>query len=196
MKSDIILSGVGGQGILSIAAAIGMAAIEKGLQLKQAEVHGMSQRGGAVQSHLRISDQEIASDLIPLGAADLIISVEPMEALRYLPYLNKNAWLITNINPFVNIPDYPEHEKVLKEIRKIKNHVIIDADQIAKDLKSPRSSNMVILGAASLNIDIPVEFFLKGIAQIFEKKGAEIVSVNEEAFQAGRKASLQYSSQF
>jgi indolepyruvate ferredoxin oxidoreductase, beta subunit len=193
MKSDIILSGVGGQGILSIAAAIGMAAIERGLKLKQAEVHGMSQRGGAVQSHLRVSDWEIASDLIPLGAADLIISVEPMEALRYLPYLSKNAWIITNISPFVNIPDYPEHEEILKEIRKIKNHVIIDADQIAKDLKSPRSSNMVILGAASQYIDIPEEYFLKGISQIFGRKGEEIVTINKKAFMLGKQASMEYS---
>jgi indolepyruvate ferredoxin oxidoreductase beta subunit len=193
MKSDIILSGVGGQGILSIAAAIGMAAIDKGLKLKQAEVHGMSQRGGAVQSHLRISDWEIASDLIPLGGADLIISVEPMEALRYLPYLNKEGWVITNISPFVNIPDYPDHEEILKEIRKVKNHVIIDADQIAKDLKSPRSSNMVILGAASQYIDIPEDYFLEGISQIFGRKGEEIVSVNKKAYMAGKKASVNYS---
>ena len=88
------MSGVGGQGILSIAAAIGEAALKEGLYMKQAEVHGMSQRGGDVQSNLRLSDQPIASDLIPLGHADLIISLEPMESLRYLPYLSKEVgWL-------------------------------------------------------------------------------------------------------
>ena len=85
MKQDIILSGVGGQGILSIATIIGEAATQAGLTLKQAEVHGMSQRGGDVQSNLRTSSDEILSDLIPQGAADIIISLEPMEALRYVP---------------------------------------------------------------------------------------------------------------
>ncbi|MCD4681496.1 MAG: 2-oxoacid:acceptor oxidoreductase family protein, partial [Bacteroidales bacterium] len=105
MKKDIILAGVGGQGILSIAAIIGYAAVNTGLFLKQAEVHGMSQRGGDVQSNLRLSDKEIASDLIPKGKADLIISVEPMESLRYLPWLSTEGWLITNTNPYINIPN-------------------------------------------------------------------------------------------
>ena len=96
MKTDMILSGVGGQGILSIAAVVGEAAVNEGLYMKQAEVHGMSQRGGDVQSNLRLSDQPIASDLIPKGQADLIVSLEPMEALRYLPYLKKDGWLVTN----------------------------------------------------------------------------------------------------
>jgi indolepyruvate ferredoxin oxidoreductase beta subunit len=155
MKSDIILSGVGGQGILSIAATIGMAALENNLFLKQAEVHGMSQRGGAVQSHLRISEKEIASDLIPLGKADLIISVEPMESLRYLPWLSENGWLVTNTTPFVNIPDYPEMKDLLDEIEKLPHHIAINADEIARQVKSPRSSNMVMLGAASPFLDLP-----------------------------------------
>jgi indolepyruvate ferredoxin oxidoreductase beta subunit len=122
MKTDIILAGVGGQGILSIAATIGMAALHKNLYLKQAEVHGMSQRGGAVQSNMRISDKEIASDLIPMGAADIILSVEPMESLRYLPYLKKDGWLVTNTTPFINITNYPEIEEVLAEVKKQKNY--------------------------------------------------------------------------
>ncbi len=131
MKSDIILSGVGGQGILSIAATIGMAALENHLHLKQAEVHGMSQRGGAVQSHLRISEKEIASDLIPLGKADLIISVEPMESLRYLPWLSENGWLVTNTTPFANIPDYPDMKEVLAEIEMLPHQIAINADEIS-----------------------------------------------------------------
>ena len=124
MKADIILSGVGGQGILSIAAVIGEAALKEGLYMKQAEVHGMSQRGGDVQSNLRLSDQPIASDLIPLGQADLIISLEPMEALRYLPYLKKDGWLVTNSQPFINIPNYPEVEKVNEELGKLPHKVV------------------------------------------------------------------------
>ena len=186
MKCDIILSGVGGQGILTIAAAIGMAALESELYLKQAEVHGMSQRGGAVQSNLRLSDKEIASDLIPYGQADLILSVEPMESLRYLPYLSDNGWLVTNSKPFINIPDYPDIEKIMEEIKKNPNHLILDADKIAKDLGSPRSANIIMLGAASLYIDIPIENFEKGIQKLFGRKGEEVVKVNIEALHKGR----------
>ncbi len=186
MKCDIILSGVGGQGILTIAAAIGMAALENDLYLKQAEVHGMSQRGGAVQSNLRLSDKEIASDLIPYGQADLILSVEPMESLRYLPYLSDNGWLVTNSKPFINIPDYPDIEKIMEEIKKNPNHLILDADKMAMDLGSPRSANIIMLGAASLYIDIPIENFEKGIQKLFGRKGEEVVKVNIEALHKGR----------
>ena len=157
MKTDIILSGVGGQGILSIAAVIGEAAIHNGLYMKQAEVHGMSQRGGDVQSNLRISDKPIASDLIPLGKADLIISLEPMEALRYLPYLAKDGWIVTNSTPFINIPNYPEPEDVIKEINKMPHKIILDVDTIAKESGSPRTANIVMLGAASPFLGIPYE---------------------------------------
>jgi len=188
MKSDIVLSGVGGQGILSIASIIGLAAIENNLFLKQSEVHGMSQRGGDVQSHLRLSGKPISSDLIPLGKADLIISVEPMESLRYLPWLSKTGWLVTNSAPFINIPDYPPVDDILNEIRKIKNHRIVEADAIAKELGSSRSGNMVILGAASLYIDLPFSSLENAVKELFEKKGEEIVAVNLKALRAGRNA--------
>lgn len=189
MKTDIILAGVGGQGILSIAAVIGLAAVKKGLYIKQAEVHGMSQRGGDVQSHLRISDTPIASDLIPIGGADMILSVEPMEALRYLPYLSPAGWLITNTTPFINIPSYPEKDALIAEIRKVKNHVAIDADTIAKDLGMPKSSNIVILGAASSHLkNIPFEDFELGIRELFGRKGEEVVDANLKALRAGKDA--------
>ncbi len=187
MKSDIILSGVGGQGIVSIAAVIGMAALENNLFIKQSEVHGMSQRGGAVQSHLRISETEIASDLIPQGKADLIISVEPMESLRYLPYLKEDGWIVTNTTPFINIPDYPNLTELLKEIEKIPNHIAINADEIARQVKSPRSSNMVVLGAASHFVDVPYSALENGVKRIFERKGEKIVQLNLEAMRAGRE---------
>jgi len=187
MKSDIILAGVGGQGILSIAATIGMAALENDLHLKQSEVHGMSQRGGSVQSHLRISDKPISSDLIPVGQANIIISVEPMESLRYLNYLINDGWVVTNSRPFLNIPDYPELEEVLDEIKSLKNHVLLDADKIAREIKSARSSNMVILGAASPFIDIPYESLESGIRKIFGRKGEKIVNLNIDALKAGRE---------
>ncbi|MEZ5084459.1 MAG: indolepyruvate oxidoreductase subunit beta [Bacteroidales bacterium] len=187
MKQDIILAGVGGQGILSIAAAIGMAAVDKGLYLKQAEVHGMSQRGGDVHSNLRISDKEIASDLIPLGKGDLIISVEPMESLRYLPMLSQNGWLITNSVPFVNIPNYPNIDEILNEIRKFNNHIIIDANKIANDIGSRRSANIVILGAASPFLNLEFASLENAVAELFKTKGQDIIDVNINALHMGRE---------
>jgi indolepyruvate ferredoxin oxidoreductase beta subunit len=186
MKNDIILAGVGGQGILSIAAAIGLAAVENKLHLKQSEVHGMSQRGGDVQSHFRLSDKPVYSDLIPYGRADLVISVEPMEALRYLPWLSARGWLVTNSNAFVNIPDYPDVEEILKEIRKLKNHVILDADSVARECGSARSGNMVILGASSSHIDMPFSSLENAVRKLFSRKGEEIVEINLKALRAGR----------
>ena len=187
MKADIILAGVGGQGILSIAASIGMAALDNELYIKQAEVHGMSQRGGAVQSNLRISSKPIASDLIPLGNADLILSVEPMESLRYLPYLAENGWLITNSNPYVNIADYPDMGAIKEQIAVHPNHVLLDADKIASDLGSRKVSNMVILGAATPFIQIPYQHFESGIRAIFGRKGEEMVLLNLEALRKGKE---------
>ncbi len=190
MKRDIILSGVGGQGILSIAAIIGYAAVDMGLYLKQAEVHGMSQRGGDVQSNLRLSDKEIASDLIPKGKADIIISVEPMESLRYLPWLGPDGWLITNTTPFINIPNYPESDIVLSKIRSLKNNVALDADSMAKELNAPKSANMIILGAASPYLEIPFENLKNAVKAIFGRKGDDVVNQNIAALEAGRAVAL------
>lgn len=185
MKTDIILSGVGGQGILSIAAAIGEAALKEGLNMKQAEVHGMSQRGGDVQSNLRLSDRPIASDLIPLGHADLIISLEPMESLRYLPYLNKEGWLVTNSQPFINIPNYPDLEKVKAELDKLPHKVVLDVEAIAKEAGSMRAANIVMLGAATPFLGIEYEKIEDGVRSIFARKGEEIVAMNLKALKAG-----------
>ena len=190
MKKDIILAGVGGQGILTIATVIGTAALHEGLQLKQAEVHGMSQRGGDVQSNLRISSDNIASDLIPEGKADLIISVEPMESLRYLNMLNKkNGWLITSINPFINIPDYPELEDVLNHVWSIPRNVTIDAEEVAKDLGTVKAANIVVLGAASPYLGLKYESLESAIKMIFAKKGDDIINLNLKALEAGKKLS-------
>jgi len=188
MKIDIILCGVGGMGALSSAAIISQAALEMGMYMKQAETHGMAQRGGDVQSHLRLSDKEIASDLIPDGQCDIIISVEPMEALRYLPFLNKEeGWVITNENPFINIPNYPEKEEVLAEVRKVKNSIVFNADKIALDLGNPKGTNMVVLGAASKYLKIDIEKLENAIRSIFGRKGEEVVMANINALRAGRE---------
>ena len=192
MKKDIILAGVGGQGILSIAAIIGTAAMGAGLYLKQAEVHGMSQRGGDVHSNLRLSDKPVASDLIPKGHTDMIIAVEPMEALRYISMLAEDGWLITNSTPFVNIKNYPEPEDILREIRLLKQHIIIDADQIAKDLGNKRAANMVILGAALPFLGMDIKLFHDAIDTIFGRKGEEVVQMNIDALKAGYDFAVNY----
>ncbi len=186
MKQDIILAGVGGQGILSIATVIGAAALEQGLYLKQAEVHGMSQRGGDVQSHLRLSSDPIYSDLIPRGGASLIVSLEPMEALRYIPWLAQDGLIVTNTTPLVNIPNYPDMEKVMAALRKYPHVMALDADAIAKELNNPRGANMVLLGAMSTGLDIlEPEHLREGIRRVFARKGEAVVEANLKAFDAG-----------
>ncbi|PID87745.1 MAG: indolepyruvate oxidoreductase [Bacteroidia bacterium] len=193
MKADIILAGVGGQGILSIAATLGTAALDLNLYMKQSEVHGMSQRGGDVSSNMRISSNPINSDLIPMGKADIILSVEPMESLRYTHFLKPEGWVITNSKPFKNIPNYPDIDQVYTEIKKTKNYVLIDADDIAKKIKSARSSNIVMLGAATPYLDMDYEAFKHALQTIFGRKGQEVVDKNIQALEAGRKFALEQS---
>jgi len=187
MRADIILSGVGGQGILSIAAVIGEAAVHQNLYMKQAEVHGMSQRGGDVQSNLRISDQPIYSDLIAKGKANLIVSLEPMEALRYLPYLAPNGWMVTNSTPLINMTNYPDAEALQKALDAVPNKIVFDVDTIAKEVGSTRVSNIVMLGAATPFLGIAYEEIENGIKRIFERKGPDIVALNLKALAAGKR---------
>ncbi len=190
MKRDIILAGVGGQGILSIATVIGDAALNEGLYLKQAEVHGMSQRGGDVQSNLRLSSEPIYSDLISKGGADLIISLEPMEALRYLPYLKEDGWIVTSSKPFVNIPNYPDIEDVIAHVKAVKNHVLVDVEALAKEAGAPtQAANMVLLGAAIPMLEIDHDKIIAGVKRIFARKGEAIVAANVAAIEAGFRAS-------
>ncbi len=190
MKKDIILAGVGGQGILSIATVIGEAALAEGLYLKQAEVHGMSQRGGDVQSNLRLSSEPIHSDLIPMGGADLIISLEPMEALRYLPYLKPDGWIVTSSVPFVNIPNYPDINEVINHIKNIPNHILLDVDALAKEAGAPsQAANMVLLGASIPMLDIDYEKMIAGVQRVFARKGEAIVQSNTAAIEAGYRNS-------
>ena len=187
MKTDIILCGVGGQGILSIATIIGEAAMKENMYIKQAEVHGMSQRGGDVQSNLRISSEPIASDLIPLGQADVIISMEPMEALRYLPFLSKDGWIITSATPFVNIPNNPEMEKVNAALNNVKNVIVVDIEQLAKDNGVPRSANVILLGAAQKALGIEYAKLEEAVKRVFARKGEKIVEANIKALALGRE---------
>lgn len=186
MKTDIILAGVGGQGILSIAAVLGYAAMESGMQVKQAEVHGMSQRGGDVQSHLRISTEPIHSDLIPKGEADIVLSVEPLESLRYLEYLAPEGRLITNTTPERNIPNYPDIDEIMDSIANVSGSLAIDADAIATEAKNKRGMNMVMTGAASPFLSVTFEAVVEAVRRVFARKGDDIVAANIAALEVGR----------
>ncbi len=188
MKQDIILAGVGGQGILSIAFVIDNAALKEGLSFKQAEVHGMSQRGGAVQSHLRLSSRQIYSDLIPRGEADMLLSVEPLETLRYFDYLSPQGIVVTSSTPYMNIQDYPELDAVLKKIRSVEKCVIVDSEKLAKEAGSSRAQNMVMLGAASPFLMLKRENLIEFIRVLFQPRGEKIVEINLRAFELGSDA--------
>ena len=186
MKKDSILCGVGGQGILSIATVIGEAATIAGINLKQAEVHGMSQRGGDVQSNLRLSTEKIYSDLIPQGGADLVISMEPMESLRYLPFLAKNGTIVTSSKPFINIPNYPDEDALQAELDALPSVVKLDIESVAKDAGNVRGANMVLLGMAAPFLEIiTVDQLRQAITTIFARKGEAVVDANLKAFDMG-----------
>jgi indolepyruvate ferredoxin oxidoreductase beta subunit len=187
MQKNILIAGVGGQGILTIASIIDLAAMNLGLNLKQAEVHGMSQRGGAVESHLRISSKEIFSDLIPMGKADLILSIEPMESLRYLPFLSPDGIIVTATEPYENINNYPDLQELLKSIQNSASSMLVEAKSIAKEAGSPRVYNIALLGAASPYIGIDSEELEKAIEMFFERKGDKIVTMNLKAFRLGKE---------
>ncbi len=193
MNINIILSGVGGQGILTIAAVLDTAALSENLNIKQSEVHGMSQRGGAVQSHVRISDSEIYSDLIPEGKADMILSVEPMELLRYIPYLKKDGWLVTDSKSFENILDYPKRDALYKQIKTYKNHIIINATSEAKKIGNSKAANMILLGAASTLLPLSKESLTEAIKKLFARKSEKIVKLNLEAFEKGIERAQNYT---
>lgn len=189
MKKDIILAGVGGQGILTIATIIGDAAAVAGLSLKQAEVHGMSQRGGDVQSNLRLSTDEIYSDLIKQGTADLIISMEPMEALRYVEYLNNEAWVVTSSQPFKNIPNYPDEQQLADEVAALPHVASLPIEDIARQNSMPKSANVILLGMAARYIEILTpEQLRQSIARVFASKGEAVVQLNQQAFDLGLNA--------
>jgi indolepyruvate ferredoxin oxidoreductase beta subunit len=188
MKQDVVLAGVGGQGILSIAFVIDNAALKKGFKIKQAEVHGMAQRGGAVQSHLRLSEEDIHSDLIPKGQADMILSVEPLETLRYIDYLGPGGRIVSSSTPMVNIPDYPDLEEIIAEISTISGSVVVDSGELAREAGAGRSQNMVMLGAASPYLILEEADLTEFIEMLFRDRGEKMVDINRKAFSLGRQA--------
>ena len=188
MKCDIVLAGVGGQGILTIAAILGQVAVEQNIHVKQSEVHGMSQRGGSVSAHLRLSSDPIRADQITDGTADIVVAMEPMEALRCQQSLAPDGVLIANTTPVVNIPDYPEPEKILDDLRQLPKAVLIDGDGIAKSIGNPRSVNIVILGAISNHLGLDPKLLEDAVTRRFAAKGEKVVAANLQAFEAGRNA--------
>lgn len=190
MKQDIILAGVGGQGILSIAYVIDNAALADGLSFKQAEVHGMAQRGGAVQSHMRLADGRIWSDLIPKGEADMILSVEPLEAVRYFDFLRPDGIVVTSSTPYRNIPDYPDLETVLGAIRRAPRSVVVDSEKLAKEAGTVKAQNIVLLGAASSFLILKEASLLATIDALFRGLGPAVLEANLRAFDLGKKAAL------
>jgi indolepyruvate ferredoxin oxidoreductase, beta subunit len=190
MKLDMILSGVGGQGILSISYLICNASLDKGLNFKQAEVHGMAQRGGAVQSHLRISDQPIASDLVPQGGAQLILSVEPLEVFRYLSYFDPEGQIVTSTVPYKNISNYPDESVLMEMLKLLPKKILIDAKSIAQDIGNIKTQNMVILGAGAPFLHFSADDFDSHIEKLFSKKSEKIVKMNKDAIRAGYEIAL------
>jgi len=188
MKYDIMLAGVGGQGVLSLAALIGRAAVAEGLYVKQSEVHGMAQRGGAVLSHLRLSSEPIASDLIPLGTAEMILSMEPLESLRYLDYLSPSGAVVTATDPFQNIPDYPPQDEVLAQVRRVSGSVLVEAERLARAAGEVLTKNTVMVGAAAHRLPLERKSFDGAIQQTFGAKGERALTVNFAAFEAGWQA--------
>ncbi len=188
MRFDIIFAGVGGQGVLSMAAIIGRAALSEGIHAKQSEVHGMAQRGGAVQAHLRLSDHAIESDLISLGTAHLILSLEPLEALRYLSTLSPSGTLVTAAKPFVNIPDYPDVADVLARVRELPHALVVEAERIAMGAGDVQTLNTVMVGAVVRLLPLRTESIEKAVAATFASKGDAVVKANLAALHAGEQA--------
>jgi indolepyruvate ferredoxin oxidoreductase, beta subunit len=185
MEKNLILCGVGGQGILSISFVICNAALEKGWNFKQAEVHGMAQRGGAVQSHLRIASSPIASDLIPTGQADLILSVEPLEVFRYIDYLKPDGMVITSNVPYVNISNYPDESQIASLLDRLPNKIVVNSKEIAQSIGSTRIQNIIMLGTAAPILGFKPEDFYPSLEQLFQRKGDKIVQMNKDAVLKG-----------
>jgi len=186
MKFDVVLAGVGGQGVLSVAAIIAAAAMKAGLEVRQSEVHGMAQRGGAVQAHLRLSDRQIVSDLIPRGGAHMILAMEPLESLRYVSYLSPEGVLVSSSVPYLNIPDYPDLKTLLEAIRRLPRHLLLDAVQLAGG--SARAANMALVGAAARYLPVGRAQLQAAIREAFAGKGGEVSAANLKAFEAGLQA--------
>ena len=189
MRCDLVIAGVGGQGVLSVAMIVAEAARREGLTVKQTEVHGMAQRGGAVHATLRISSEPIASELIPAGSADLVLGMEPIEALRHLDLLAAGGALITAADPMEGIAGYPPIDQIHDQVRSFGGR-LVDARAIAREAGSPRSANVVMIGAASTVLPLPAATIETCVQDAFAAKGERIAAANLRAFRAGALAAV------
>ncbi|MBU1226293.1 MAG: indolepyruvate oxidoreductase subunit beta [Actinobacteria bacterium] len=188
MKADVVLAGVGGQGVLSVAVILAEAGRRQGLQVKQGEVHGMSQRGGAVFASVRLADAPIDSDLVPRGSADLLVGLEPLEALRYVEFLGPGGILVTSADSMENIPNYPPLEEVHRMVALVPDSVLVEAGALAMEVGSPRAANVVMVGAASVFLPLDADLVAACVADGFAAKGERVAAINRRAFEAGRAA--------
>jgi indolepyruvate ferredoxin oxidoreductase beta subunit len=193
MKYDVILAGVGGQGVLSVASVIAHAALDEGLEVRQSEVHGMAQRGGAVLAHLRLADGKIAGDLVPRCGADLIISMEPLESLRYISWLKRDGVLVTAAEPLVNIIGYPDINEITSSIKNLPCWRLVQAAALAKEAGLAKTVNTVMVGAASCFLPVKAENLEKTIALFFSKKDTAAIEANAKAFKLGQTVCKQAS---
>jgi len=188
-SGNILLCGVGGQGILLASELIAFALLASGMDAKKSEVHGMAQRGGSVEAHLRYGEK-VYSPLIEPGTVDVLIALETMEAMRYLPYLHKNSTVIINTQKIMppavatGKTEYPDNIISGLESRGLKV-IPIDGYGIAKKAGNVKAANVSLVGALSSILPIPEETFIKIIK---EKVPARFLDVNLEVFQEGRKA--------
>lgn len=189
MNYDLVICGVGGQGVLSIAWVVDHAAVDAGLHIKQPEVHGMAQRGGAVSAFVRIADAPIASDLVPDGTASLVLSVEPMESLRYAKMLRPDGWIVTDITPLKNVAAYPDTARLFDVLFSLPHVIAVDAGALARKAGAVKAHNMVMLGAATSLLPVPAALIEKCLRALFADKGERIVAANVDAFRMGDAAS-------
>jgi indolepyruvate ferredoxin oxidoreductase beta subunit len=181
----VVVAGVGGQGVISVAQLILLSAWRSGFQALQSEIHGMSQRGGAVNSHVVFGRQPVSSPMVMDGSGSLLIAMEPLEALRHLSLLRPDAALVVSANPVRNIDDYPDEEKVRGELEKVTGVTAIDTAAHAARLRHRQAPGMILLGAASRHLPFGPETWNEVIAEYFDQKGGAVVDKNREAFALG-----------
>jgi indolepyruvate ferredoxin oxidoreductase beta subunit len=187
-RIDVVLAGVGGQGVLILSHILARAGLRYGWTVKQGEVHGMSQRGGAVQAHLRMAEREVAAPLIPRGTAHLIVATEPLEALRAAEYLAPDGQVVTSVARIDEVEGYPDEATLEARLAELPGLVTVDGPGLAREAGSARAANVVVLGAALDLLPLPAELVEDEVGGTFADRGARLVEVNRRALEAGRQA--------
>jgi indolepyruvate ferredoxin oxidoreductase beta subunit len=191
VRCDIIVAGVGGQGVILVAEILGNAAMKAGLEAMVSEIHGMAQRGGSVISHIRMG-RKVYSPTITEASSDIILGFEPIETLRSLRFANEQTRIIMNSKPTIPISvatgayEYPVLHEIVKRCEKLTEHIaVIDAFKIAQDTGSLLTVNMVLLGALAKTGLLPVREETL-VQAIIEQVPEKLTSLNLKAFEAGK----------